>query len=98
MSEGLFTAHGDEALEARIVAWVLGEASAFEAAELERLCDERPELRVFQRRIAVLHGMLAEAEKAKPDEAWQLPREKREAMEDLFSKQDAEGPWCGCVH
>ena len=84
-----FTAHGDEALEARIVAWVLGEASAFEAAELERLCDERPELIVFKRRIAALHGMLQEAENAKPDEAWRLPPEKRKAVRGLFWKQDA---------
>ena len=31
----------DEATEARIVAWVLGEASAFEITELERLCAEK---------------------------------------------------------
>ncbi len=87
MSEGLFTAHGDEAIEARIVAWVLGEASAFEAAELERLCDERPELMVFKRRIAALHGMLAEAENAKPDEAWKLPPEKRKAVEAILGEE-----------
>ena len=34
----------DAELEARIVAWVAGEASAFEAAELERLCAARPEV------------------------------------------------------
>ena len=32
-----YTTIGDEPVEARIVSWVLGEASAFEAAELERL-------------------------------------------------------------
>ncbi|MFT6596457.1 MAG: anti-sigma factor RsiW, partial [Akkermansiaceae bacterium] len=32
-------------LEARIVALVLGEASAFEAEEMERLMEEMPELR-----------------------------------------------------
>jgi hypothetical protein len=38
MNDTPFTTIGDEPVEARIVAWVLGEASAFEAAELERLC------------------------------------------------------------
>ncbi|MFZ9938082.1 MAG: YfbK domain-containing protein [Luteolibacter sp.] len=86
-----FTAHGDEAIEARIVAWVLGEASAFEAAELDRLCEERPELMVFKRRIAALNGMLAEAENAKPDQAWRLPPEKGNAVEDVLGKQTVVG-------
>jgi anti-sigma factor RsiW len=48
-------------LETRIVAWVAGEASAFEAAELERLIQEKPELAVFKRRIAAVQGLVAEA-------------------------------------
>ena len=43
--------HDGNELEARIVAWISGEASAFEIAELERLMTERPELAVFKRRI-----------------------------------------------
>ena len=78
------TAIGDEPIEARIVAWVLGDASAFEAAELERLCDERPELQVFRRRMRALHGLLTEAEAAEPDTAWQLPPEKRKVLDELF--------------
>jgi Mg-chelatase subunit ChlD len=76
-----FTTIGDEAVEARIVAWVLGEASAFEAAELERLCEERPELLVFRRRMLALHGLLIEAETQQPNEAWKLPPEKRSLLE-----------------
>jgi Mg-chelatase subunit ChlD len=76
-----FTTIGDEAVEARIVAWVLGEASAFEAAELERLCGERPELLVFRRRMLALHGLLIEAETPQPSEAWKLPPEKRLLLE-----------------
>jgi Mg-chelatase subunit ChlD len=79
-----FTTIGDEPVEARIVAWVLGEASAFEAAELERLCDERPELLVFRRRIRALHGLLTEAEAAQPDEGWKLPAEKRQALDEIY--------------
>lgn len=66
---------GDE-LEARIVAWVLGEASAFEAAELERLCAERPEAAVFKRRLQAVHGLVGEA--AKPvQEPLRLSAERR---------------------
>lgn len=50
-------------LEARVVAWVLGEASAFEAAELERLCAQQPELAVFKRRMQAVHGLVGEATK-----------------------------------
>ncbi len=77
---------GDASLEARIVAWVLGEATAFEAGELERLCDERPELLVFRRRMRALHGLLSEAESAESDEAWKLPPEKRAKIEELFGE------------
>ncbi len=79
----------DEALEARIVSWVLGEASAFEAAELERLCEERPELLVFRRRMRDLHGLLTDSEAAQPDDGWKLPEEKRKVLDEIFgSSQD----------
>ncbi len=81
---------GDASLEARIVAWVLGEATAFEAGELERLCDERPELLVFRRRMRALHGLLSEAESAEADEAWKLPPEKRVKIEELFGESTPE--------
>lgn len=71
-----FEVVGDEALEARIVAWVLGEASEFGADELQRLCSERPELEVFRRRIAAVHGLAGEALRA-PATDWKLAAEKR---------------------
>jgi len=52
-------------LEARVVAWVAGEASAFEVAELERLASDKPELAIFKRRMQAVHGLIAEA--ARPD-------------------------------
>jgi Mg-chelatase subunit ChlD len=79
-----FTTIGDEPVEARIVAWVLGEASAFEAAELARLCDERPELRVFRRRMLALHDLLIEAHAVQSDEAWKLPDGKRQALDEIL--------------
>src|SRR5215216_3938795 len=54
-------------LEARLVASVLGEASAFEAAELERLVVEKPELGIFKRRIEAVHGLVGAA--TRPDQA-----------------------------
>jgi secreted protein with Ig-like and vWFA domain/tetratricopeptide (TPR) repeat protein len=81
---------GDASLEARIVAWVLGEASAFEAGELERLCDERPELLVFRRRMRALQGLLSEAESAEADEAWKLAPDKRAKIEELFGESQPE--------
>jgi len=80
-----FTTIGDEPVEARIVAWVLGEASAFEVEELKRLCEERPELMIFKRRMLALHGMLADAEK--PDKTWKLPLRKRKVIEDAICEQ-----------
>ena len=63
-------------LEARVVAWVAGEASAFEVAELERLLTEKPELAVFKQRIEAVQGLVAEA--AAPDrEPMQLSESRR---------------------
>ena len=82
-----YTAIGDEPVEARIVAWVLGEASAFEAEELQRLCEELPELLVFRRRMLALHGLLqAAAATDQPDAAWHLPPAKRHALDAILGE------------
>ncbi len=50
--------HGiDPELEERIVAWVMGEASALEAAELESLVKENPEAGLFRDRIKAAHEL-----------------------------------------
>ena len=64
-------------LEARLVASLLGEASAFEQAELDRLLKERPEIAVFQRRLQAVHGLVDEAVKQGPDDDWKLSKDKR---------------------
>ncbi len=87
MKDTPFDTIHDEPLEARIVAWVLGEASSFEAAELERLCEERPELLVFRRRMRALHGLLTDAESAEPDNSWKLPEEKRKVLDEIFGEE-----------
>jgi len=70
----------DEATEARIVAWVLGEASAFEITELERLCVDKPELEIFRRRMLALQGLLKDSASETDDAEWKLPTAKRERV------------------
>jgi Mg-chelatase subunit ChlD len=86
-----FDTVGDESVEARIVAWVLGEASAFEATELERLCEERPELLVFRRRMRTLHGLLTAAEATEADGSWKLPAEKRKVLDEILDEDRFTG-------
>lgn len=78
----------DPAHEARVVAWVLGEASEFEVAELERLVAENPELGLFKRRIEAVHGLLGEA--VQPDaEPWGLAPERRAALAAALGSEPA---------
>ncbi len=74
-----FEIHPDEHIEARITAWVLGEASPFEAAELEALVEKSPELKLFHTRLLNLHALLPEAEdhSGTGDEEWKLPPSKK---------------------
>lgn len=77
-------------LEARIVAWVAGEASAFESAELERLVGEKPELAIFKRRIEAVHGLVAVA--ARPDrEPLRLAPERRAKLLQTLAAADGAG-------
>ncbi len=78
---------GDDAIEARIAAWVLGESSAVEAADLEQLCEQRPELLVFRRRTEALHQLLTETESTGSADTWKLPPEKRRALDGIFDSK-----------
>lgn len=69
----------DDALEARIVAWILGEASAFEIAELERLLAQNPELVAFKQRLQTTHDLLEKTSRP-VTVPLQLPPEKRQAL------------------
>ena len=84
----LFETVGDGPLEARIVAWVVGEASSFEVAELERLCAERPELLIFRRRMLALQGLLRQAEAVEPDRSWKLPASKRRMLDEILGEEN----------
>ncbi|MGC6564766.1 MAG: YfbK domain-containing protein [Akkermansiaceae bacterium] len=79
MNEDLTTFIEPE-LEARIVALVLGEASAFEQEELQRVIAQRPELQLFKARLEELHGMVGEAIKPPDEEEWKLSGERREKI------------------
>lgn len=72
-------------LEARIVALVLGEASDFEREELERLFEERPELKLFHDRIEsadeLLRGIATESS---DDSDWKLSKEHRTTVLDTI--------------
>ena len=78
-------------LEARIVACVLGEASAFEVGELERLMSERPELKSYQIGLERVHGLLVEAHECQGKLEWQLSDEIRgEILTKINEKKSEE--------
>ena len=78
-------------LEARVVAWVAGEASAFEVAELERLLAEKPELAIFKRRIEAVQGLIAEA--VRPDqEPLRLSPERRAKLQQTIGTVEKPAP------
>lgn len=80
-----------EALEARVVACVLGEASPFERAEIERLVAARPELAIFRRRIEAVHGLLAQAAADRRGETPRLSPERRAAVLAAIGARTAPG-------
>ncbi len=80
---------GNDPLEARITAWVLGEASPFEAAELEALCEKDPELKLFLHRTTALHALIKDAETTSnaPSDDWKLPAGKKIKLARLLDDQ-----------
>lgn len=64
-------------LEVRMVAWLLGEATPAEAAELARLAEENPALAEFKRRIEVVHGLVGAAARPVSDATLRLSDERR---------------------
>lgn len=81
----------DPADEARVVAWVLGEASEFEQAEVERLLADNPELAAFARRIQAVHGLLGAAHLPEPaTDEWRLAPGRREKIAALIGVPSAD--------
>ncbi|MGA3169539.1 MAG: von Willebrand factor type A domain-containing protein [Chthoniobacteraceae bacterium] len=78
----------DPELEARVVAWVLGEASEFEAAELERIVAEKPELAIFKRRIEAVHGLVRAATRGE-GEAMKLNEDRRRKLLETIGEKES---------
>lgn len=81
----------DPELEARVVAWVVGEASEFEAAELARIVAEKPELAIFKRRIEVVHGLVTAASRLEMD-PMRLSEERRRKLLEKLGHEKAGAP------
>ncbi|CAN5578304.1 hypothetical protein BH09VER1_BH09VER1_32060 [soil metagenome] len=79
----------DPALEARVVAYVMGEASAFEAGELDRLLAENPELAIFKRRIEAVHGLMVEASRPQRPKVQLSPERRQKLLETIGVKVQA---------
>ncbi len=85
----------DPALEARIVALLLGEASDFERDELNHLIAARPELAAFKKQMESVHGSLrdvASGESPVEDDDWKLPAEKRSVLLAVLSGEATGQP------
>lgn len=98
MNDG-FEIVADEAQEARIVAVILGEASAFEGEEVARLCAENPELQIFRRRMEAVHGLLGDSANPAPAPApnsgatsWKLSGKKREEILSRLGEKERVAP------
>ncbi len=77
-------------VEARLVASLLGEASAFEEAELQRLMKERPEVAVYYGELKAMDGLLAESTRPIADEdQWRLAPERRSKILNLLGRESA---------
>ncbi|MCD0462879.1 vWA domain-containing protein [Roseiconus lacunae] len=82
----------DSALEARVVALVLGEASDFERDELLRLIDEREDVAAFYeqtRRMHALMEVVGEGESEIPGPEWRLPNGSRERLLAIFEGDES---------
>jgi len=74
-------------LEARLVALILGEASAFEVEELDRILKKRPEVALAKQRLEEAHGLLGQAMgQTEDDGEWKLSTGRREKVLAVFSE------------
>ncbi|SHI79849.1 Tetratricopeptide repeat-containing protein [Rubritalea squalenifaciens DSM 18772] len=91
MSDDKIEAWNDPEVEARIIAMVMGEASDFEQAELQRLMQEDPALQRFHDEMLALHENIALASAPDQDDEWKLPPKRRsELLEHFGTKSEDE--------
>ncbi|MEO1618788.1 MAG: von Willebrand factor type A domain-containing protein [Planctomycetota bacterium] len=83
----------DPELEVRIVAMVLGEASDFEAEQLRRLIDQRPELAAFENEMLAVDGLVRVATESESIDGgdWKLPEERRSTVVAAIDGSEAGG-------
>ena len=79
-----------ETMEARIVAMVLGEASAFEVSELKQLIEEDPQLEAFYLEMLDVHGALELVHDDKIEDDWKLSDSRRKLV--LGAMKEEEQP------
>ena len=78
-------------LEARLVALILEEASAFEVEELERILRERPEAALAKQRLEEAHVLLGQAmEQPDDDDDWKLSMDRRKKILAAFDEGTAD--------
>lgn len=80
----------DPELEARILAMIMGEASDFERAELEREIAKDPALQRFQEEMQSLTEFGGLAHQPDDDPEWKLAPERREKLLDTFRCDDGD--------
>ncbi|TWT54899.1 von Willebrand factor [Rubripirellula amarantea] len=82
----------DSELEARIVALVLGEASDFEASQLNQMIEQRPELATFRDEMARVHDLLrgVQRDDAIAGDDWKLPEHRRKQVIATFNGEPCE--------
>lgn len=85
----------DPELEVRIIAWVMGEVSAFESERLLALMDSRPELAAFKAQIESTHDLMRDVATAEfPDagQPWKLSDERRQKLLDKLDGNSTQEP------
>jgi len=75
-------------LEARVLAWICGEVPAAEAAEIERLAAERPELAEFKRQVEDAGRLVEEAVASDREPLRLSPGRRRALLRNLMPRQD----------
>ncbi|MGJ8655103.1 MAG: YfbK domain-containing protein [Akkermansiaceae bacterium] len=83
----------DPELEARLVAMLMGELSAYEEAEMEEELKGSPELRFFRDRMEEVMGLISEVGEQVEDEGgddeWKMDGERRGGLLEKISSEEA---------
>ena len=75
----------DPELEAKVVAMLMGELSAFEMSELDDELAKSPELRLFRDKMEGVVGLVNEVNEEGDDAEWKMSGARREGLLESFS-------------